>query len=104
MSQNKRPSKFFQGDLVWVAGEMAEKRPDALRHSMFSFAQLGLILADFSKNWLIWFPEFGLDKKEEDVLAYVPKEKATTKIWLADNQPDFCSKEIPPAVPNTSSS
>ena len=75
------------GDLVWVAGEMWEihKAVGSTKQVWFTNAQLALVVAKPSDfGVLLWFPEFGTNKKKEHVLVRAPLGSETTKIWIAD--------------------
>jgi len=80
-------AKHKIGDLIYVAGEMISfKEMSNLTEShLFADAQLGLVVdAQQDKYLLVWFPEFGIEKKES-ALAYAPLETPTTKIWGAES-------------------
>ncbi len=74
------------GSLVYVAGEMLVAR-DQYRGNwevvMFAEGQLGLVISEGPDSLLVWFAEFGINKKEEHIIACAPLYKQTTKIWSA---------------------
>lgn len=51
---------------------------------LFSAAQLGLVVEEQKGYLLVWFPFFGTQKKENEII-YVPLNAPTTKIWDADS-------------------
>tara|TARA_B100000579_G_scaffold437589_1_gene467585 strand:+ start:1079 stop:1366 length:288 start_codon:yes stop_codon:yes gene_type:complete len=77
---------YSPGNLVYVAGEMLVSR-DSYRGNweviMFAEGQLGLIVGKGPDSLLVWFAEFGINKKEEHIFACAPLHKQTTKIWSA---------------------
>ena len=78
---------YFQGDLVFVAGEMLISKDlhrGDWRSTMYTYGQLGLVIEVTSTQLLLWFAEFGT-KKEEHVFACAPLLKQTTKIWSANS-------------------
>ena len=80
-------AKYKIGDLVYIAGEMITfKELGQLTEShLFADPQLGLVIdAAKEKYLLVWFHEFGTEKKE-NVLVYAPLDTPTTKIWGANS-------------------
>tara|TARA_A100001011_G_scaffold399684_1_gene509548 strand:+ start:3168 stop:3458 length:291 start_codon:yes stop_codon:yes gene_type:complete len=79
-------ARYRTGNLVFVAGEMISFQSMGGRNEshLFADAQLGLVVSSEKGYLLVWFPEFGTEKKE-NVIIYVPLDAPTTKIWSADS-------------------
>ena len=76
---------ILPGELVWVAGELWEEPSQfgALKQVMFTYAQLALVISRTTDDFILWFAEYGIDKKREHVLARAPMGSETTKVWVA---------------------
>ena len=75
------------GNLVYVAGEMISFNGvlgGRNESHLFANAQLGLVVESKPGYLLVWFSEFGTQKKENEII-YVPLNAPTTKIWGADS-------------------
>jgi len=80
---NIKESLYSPGDLVYVAGEMyifSSVVGDS-ETNLYSFPQLGLVIATAPASLLIWFAEFGTNKEREHILACAPINQPTTKVW-----------------------
>jgi hypothetical protein len=75
-------AKHKIGDLIYIAGEMIsfKEKAQLTESHLFADAQLGLIVDEQDRYLLVWFPEFGTEKKE-NVIVYAPLDTPTTKIW-----------------------
>ena len=80
--------KYKPGELVYVAGEMlVSKTTPSGKWKMVMFAegQLGLTVHVGNDSILVWFAEFGINKKEEHIFACAPLHKQTTRIWSVNS-------------------
>ena len=85
LETNIKESLYSPGDLVYVAGEMhifSSVVGDS-ETSLYSFPQLGLVIAVAPASLLVWFAEFGTNKEREHILACAPVNQPTTKVWAA---------------------
>ncbi|HIE83839.1 MAG TPA: hypothetical protein EYQ00_08355 [Dehalococcoidia bacterium] len=76
---------YSPGDLVYVAGEMhiLASVVSNSETSLYSFPQLGLVIAATPTSLLVWFAEFGTNKEREHILVCAPINQPTTKVWTA---------------------
>jgi len=80
-----KKSLYSPGDLVYVAGEMhifCSVDID-VETNLYSFPQLGLVIAASPTSLLVWFAEFGTNKEREHILVCAPINRPTTKVWAA---------------------
>ena len=79
-------AQYSIGKLIYVAGEMISfgQMGGRSESHLYANAQLGLVVDASERYLLVWFPEFGTEKKENEII-YVPLNTPTTKIWGANS-------------------